>query len=439
MKKLLFILIIGCSLASCQSYKRNANELLQWHHKANIYEILPLQYPDTNGFTSLISHRAYLRKLFINTIALLPITSPQEINEPYSISNPYKVKDFYKINPKLGTAKDFAALLDSFHNLKIKCLLEFDFSITALDHPWRSSNPEFYKVKELLDNKNLPANYLDLDHTNSKVQNELLKVVNHWLKSHAIDGLIIRGLAHSPKEFVRELYNTIAVKNNSIFISDANTEHLSNIKIPCGILNQELQDKLISTYKNTVSTSSIINLIEKSKTLDKNLYFVNFTHSVSTELTIGSMQQTFDYQNKLMAVLSQFVNGVPMIFNGQECPIFEKIDFTTRSPLNLKYQYHSDFYRALFLHRFYNEAFQVKAGENTKLIIESDCVVGIKRSFGNQYTILIANLCATPQNYQVNENLLLVSELFSHAKLKFEMGKVLPLNGYQFLVVTNKY
>ena len=79
----------------------------------------------------------------INTISLLPITLA-EGNENVSVANPYKVKDYKKIDPKLGTEKEFEGLLDSFHAIKIKCLLEFDFSQTAFDHPWYKDHNEYY-------------------------------------------------------------------------------------------------------------------------------------------------------------------------------------------------------------------------------------------------------------------------------------------------------
>lgn len=51
----------------------------------------------------------------------------------------------------------------------------------------------------------------------------------------------------------------------------------------------------------------------------------------------------------------------------------------------------------------------------------------------------MANLCSTTENYTLNEEIGVVSELFTHAKLEFKSNKSFPLNGYQYIVVTNKY
>lgn len=438
--KIYFILFSFCILFSdCKQIKRSEQELFTWPNKANIYEIIPGQYPSNGGFRAITKHRNNLRKLFINTIALLPITPLQQNLEPYSTSSPYKVTDFKTVSAKLGTENDLKTLIDSFHAINIKVLLEFDFSLTALDHPWRKEKPNYYKEKSIASNENLPIDYLKLDLTNIDVKKELISVCNHWLSNYNIDGMMIRGLQNAPDDLTKNIYKEIVINQKGIFISDAKEKDFAEFKTPCGILNTDLLSMLIRSYKDTFKVSDFYAELYKTKNLPSNLYYVNYSHDVNTEMNIASMQNVFDYNNKLMAALSHFFNGVPMIFNAQECPLFEKIDFKQQTPLNLHYNYHGDFYRALILHRFYNEALQVKSGASITKIIDNDCVIGFKRTFNNQFTIILANLCPTVQNYTVNEDIMFVNELLSHAKLNFEKGKEIPMQPYQFLILTNKY
>ncbi|MBK8737593.1 MAG: hypothetical protein IPL98_17470 [Saprospiraceae bacterium] len=432
--KLLLIFILSFGFASCQNYQRNKTDLQTWQNTATIYEILPFQYPDNGGFKSIIKQRGHLRKLFINTISLLPITLA-EGNEKVSVANPYKVKDYKKIDPKLGTEKEFEGLLDSFHAIKIKCLLEFDFSQTAFDHPWYKDHNEYY-IKNSNDSSNTK---FALDISNVALQKEILAIISYWLKDYNIDGLVLRGLEKASKDFISKIYDLAVEKNNAILIIDANKEQLSNNSNPIGLLNKNLYSTLLKTMQDTFVMEDFMNIFSKDKSSGSNYYYVNYTHDVNAEIYIGSTQQIFDSQNKLVAVISNYVNGVPMVFNGQDCPLFEKIDFKNRTPLNLKYHFNLDFYRSLFLHRYYNEALQVKSGESIENISNSNCIIAIKRKHGNQTTILMANLCSTTENYTLNEEIGVVSELFTHAKLEFKSNKSFPLNGYQYIVVTNKY
>jgi alpha-amylase len=432
--KLLLIFILSFGLASCQNYQRNKTDLQTWQNTAIIYEILPFQYPDNGGFKSIIKQRQHLRKLFINTISLLPITLA-EGTEKVTVSNPYKVKDYKKIDPKLGTEKEFEGLLDSFHAIKIKCLLEFDFSQTAFDHPWLKEHNDFY-----INNSNdTSSSKFLLDISNTSLQKEILAILTYWLKEYNIDGLILRGLDKANKDFISTIYDLAVEKNNAILIIDASKEQLNNTSKPIGLLNKNLYSTLRKTIQDTFVMEDFMNIFNKDKSGSTNQYFVNYTHGVNAEIYIGSMQQIFDSQNKLVAAISNYANGVPLVFNGQDCPLFEKIDFKNKTPLNLKYQFNLDFYRSLFLHRYYNEALQVKSGESIENISNSKCIIAIKRKFGNQTTILMANLCSTTENYTLNEELGVVSELFTHAKLEFKSNKTYPLNGYQYIVVTNKY
>lgn len=65
--------------------------------------------------------------------------------------------------------------------------------------------------------------------------------------------------------------------------------------------------------QDTFVMKDFMNIFSKDNSGGSNYYHVNYTHDVNAEIYIGSMQQIFDSQNKLVAVISNYANGVPMV------------------------------------------------------------------------------------------------------------------------------
>ncbi|MBI2252960.1 MAG: alpha-amylase [Armatimonadetes bacterium] len=111
---------------------------------------------ETGTFLKSIALLGHLKKIGINTLYLLPITSigkdgnKGELGSPYAIKNPYKIDSKLK-DPLLDTSleTEFKAFMEACHIFGIKVILEFVFRTASKDADWILEHPDwFYWIKE---------------------------------------------------------------------------------------------------------------------------------------------------------------------------------------------------------------------------------------------------------------------------------------------------
>lgn len=178
------------------------------------YQIYPRSFMDTNGdgigdLRGIISKLDYLKELGIDIIWLSPIYSSPFVDQGYDIA------DYYKIDPVFGTMEEFHELLEEAKKRDMYVLMDLvlnhcsdrhEWFQKALADPYGEYGDYFYFVKGKEGNP--PSNYRsyfggsvwepvpgtdlyylhmfakeqpDLNWENSKVRNELFRMINWWL------------------------------------------------------------------------------------------------------------------------------------------------------------------------------------------------------------------------------------------------------------------
>ncbi|XP_055694573.1 maltase A1-like [Lutzomyia longipalpis] len=223
-----FIVILCLSLIS------GINCDLDWWKTANVYQIYPRSFKDSdgdgigdlNGITQMLP---YLKDLGIQAFWLSPIFKSPMKDFGYDISN------FYDIQPEYGSMEDFERLLATAHSLNLKVLLDFVPNHSSDENEWFVKSGEgdatykdFYiwhpgKLDPADPKKKLPpSNWLsafrgkawkwhsgrgefylhqfsyqqpDLNYRNQKVVDTMKDVLRFWLKK-GVDGFRVDAVPH---------------------------------------------------------------------------------------------------------------------------------------------------------------------------------------------------------------------------------------------------
>ena len=210
-----------------------------------IYQIYPKSFKDTNGdgigdIKGITEKLDYLQTLGIDMIWMCPIfASPQR-------DSGYDIKDYYSIDPIFGTMEDLELLIAEAKKRNIYLMFDMVFNHTSTEHIWfqealkgnsKYKNYYFFKKGK---NGNLPTNWdskfggkawkyvpefdeyylhlydekqADLNWENEEVRNELIKIVNFWLKKgirgfrfDVINNIDKRVFADSPDGLGKQFY-----------------------------------------------------------------------------------------------------------------------------------------------------------------------------------------------------------------------------------------
>lgn len=185
-----------------------------WYKNSIVYTLDIKTFRDTDGdgvgdLKGLIQKLDYLRALGVDAIWLAPFQpSPQR-------DDGYDVTDYYGIDKRLGTAADFARLVNEAKKRGMRILMDLVVNHTSNEHPWfqqgrQPANPYHYWYvwsKEKPENVNqgmvfpgvqaatwtydssarsyyyhrFHAFQPDLNMQNDSVVTEVIRIVNFWL------------------------------------------------------------------------------------------------------------------------------------------------------------------------------------------------------------------------------------------------------------------
>lgn len=180
-----------------------------------IYQLYPKSFKDTNNdgvgdIRGIIEKIPYLANLGIDMIWLNPIyKSPQK-------DNGYDISDYKSIDPIFGTMEDFEEMVEVARKYNIDFMLDMVFNHTSIDHEWfqkalsgDKKYQDYYIIRDEKSNGDKPTNWLskfggpawekfgntdkyylhlydvtqaDLNWRNPEVREELIDIVNFWLK-----------------------------------------------------------------------------------------------------------------------------------------------------------------------------------------------------------------------------------------------------------------
>jgi maltose alpha-D-glucosyltransferase/alpha-amylase len=105
-----------------------------WHRVSVFYEVMVRSFEDSNGdgigdLAGLRSRLDCLAWLGVDCLRLPPFY-PSPLRD-----GGYDVADFANVDPAVGTAADFSALLADAHDLGIKVIVDFVLNHTSDAHP----------------------------------------------------------------------------------------------------------------------------------------------------------------------------------------------------------------------------------------------------------------------------------------------------------------
>ena len=187
----------------------------KWWHTKTAYQIYPKSFCDSNGdgigdLPGIISKLDYLKDLGIDIIWLSPIYCSPLADQGYDIS------DYYNIDPRFGTMDDMDRLIAEAKKRDMYILMDLVVNHCSDEHEWfkkACEDPDgeygkYFYIEDCPDGK-LPCNWRsyfggsvleplpghpdkyflhmfhkkqpDLNWENSKLRDEIYKMINWWL------------------------------------------------------------------------------------------------------------------------------------------------------------------------------------------------------------------------------------------------------------------
>jgi len=402
---------VGCSSGESQkgldqSTKQALIDHPEWTKSANIYEVNIRQNTPEGTFNAFQEDLPRLKEMGVDIIWLMPIHPIGEKNRKGKLGSYYSIKDYRAVNPNFGTLEDFKALVDSTHKHGMKLILDWVPNHTAWDHAWVTEHPEYY-AKDSTGAITYEADWTDialLNYENKDLWPKMIDAMKYWINEADIDGFRVDHASHEiPMAFWEQAVPEIDQEKEGLFWlaewDEPKLHPVFDASYPW-----EYFHMTTDIAKQNKPLSAIDEYMEKEQErYPEHAYRMYFTSNHDENSWNGTDRELFGENFRNFAVLAATIDGMPLVYNGQESGLYKQLEFFEKDTVNWKDYKHQEFYSTLFDLKDRNEALWngQYGGDFIKVANDkADSVYSFKRVKGEDEVMVVLNLSGN--SYSVN-------------------------------------
>ena len=447
MKQIILLLIILPFFFSCSNQIQQENaDKLSWTKNAVMYEVNVRQFTPEGTFNAFSKHLTRIKELGVDIIWFMPIHEIGQVNRKGSLGSYYSVKDYRSINPEFGTLEDFNQLVKQIHELDMKVIIDWVANHTSFDNVWvQEGNLDWYNLDSL---GNLqPPNgtdwwdVADLNYENREMQNEMVNAMKFWLTESDIDGFRCDVADWVPVSFWDSCRIELDKVKDVFMLAEAENPELHNNAFDMTYAWEAhfIMNEIANGKK---SAKDLIENINKNKNrFPKDAYRLHFTSNHDENSWKGYAEERLGPSLKTMNALVSVIEGMPLIYGGQESNLQKRLRFFEKDTIEWKNYELTQHYQALFDIKKKNKALWNGnyGGEPIIISQESEDALVIYRTKDEHELVLVFNL--SQESIDVKLNKISSNELFYSLFSGQNEGQKLPdqiqLKAWEYHIYSN--
>jgi len=425
----------------------------EWAKSAVLYECNIRQFSQGGNFAGVRSALPRLQELGIDILWLMPIHPIGRENRKGGLGSPYSVQNYYAVNPDFGTEDELKTLVKEAHELGLKVILDWVPNHTAWDAVWFKEHPEYYtkvngKFTTPINEHGQPTDWtdcVDLDYGNPALRKAMISAMQYWITRCNIDGYRVDMAGLVPNDFWAELRPALDSIKPVFMLAEWQDEqgHFKS----CFNANYGWKWKDV--------TKDIAAGKQDARTLDtlhrflndfypEGYYQIYFTQNHDENTWTGTEKDLYGPAAEAFNVLMYTWQGLPMLYNGQEAGLSQRLKFFEKDPINWKNYEKTPFFQILSDLKHSNRA--LLAGKSGGALVkiatnDDEHVYAFSREKDEDRVMVVLNL--SPKN----RNVTLQPEsnwqgayinLFGNSTVQVTRELNLSLKPWEYLVLTNK-
>jgi alpha-amylase len=433
----LFFLLVFVFSANAQ------NSFPAWLKQSNFYEINIRQYSKDGDFNGVINQLPRLKSMGVEVLVLLPVTpiglEGRRMNET-ELGSFDAVRNYFEINPEFGKLSDFKKLVQSAQQQGLKVIIDWVAGYTARDHEWTNYHPSFYEKQTNGDFVPLSnrTDVIKLNYAEDEMRDSMVATMKWWIKQTDINGFRCIEADGIPIDFwARCLASLNQEKKELIFIAEGEglSLHEAGFHVTCGwSISQEMK----KVAKGSLSVTQWEEwLLEQQKDLPGSHLQYVFTSNNHLNSSEGTEMELFGNAAPILAIFTQtYPRCIPMMYNGQEIPLRQRLSPFTRDSIQWIGSSMSDFYKKLHRLRRTSPALSTDASyKSIKLKNPEMPVWAYLREMNGEKVLVLLNFNEREQRIQLRDEKAFGNavEVFSDSKatLTADAEIEIPAWGYR--------
>lgn len=401
-----------------------------------MYEVNERAFSSAGNFAGITLRLDSIKTLGVNVIWLMPINPIGVLN---TVNSPYCVKNYVEVNPEYGTLEDLRTLVREAHNRKMAVVLDWAANHTSWDNPW-IQNKTWY-TQDANGNIIHPAgtnwqDVADLNFDNATMRLEMIKALKYWVLTANIDGYRCDAADYVPSAFWKQAIDSLKNIPNRKLVLLAEGSRTDQFDAGFQInFGWSFFDKSVSVIKNNQAASGFLQTHQSEYGLipagaQKLRFTSNHDKCAWEDTPLGF----FGGKAGSMAafVITAYMGGVPLIYNGQEVGCAVKLPFFSRSPIN--WTTNPDMFKT------YKQLMAIRAAHpalrtGTLDYYSGTDVAAFKRTAGTDEVVVITNTRNATKTFTIPAGIQNTNWTDAMSGVTVNLGTTLSLNPFEYRIL----
>lgn len=395
----------------------------EWSKNATIYEVNIRQYTPEGTFSAFEPHLQRLKDMGIDIIWLMPINPIGIENRKGTLGSEYSVKDYYDVNPEFGALDDLKELVTKIHEMGMHVIIDWVANHSAWDNKLAVEHPDWYTKTAEGNFQPTPwydwEDIIDFDYNNPGIRKYMTEAMKYWVKEADIDGYRCDVAGFIPVDF----WDNVRAELDSIkpvfMLAEWESRDLHKKAFDM-TYSWSLWDKMkdVTTGKKNIG-GLVEYMAHDVNTFPPDAYRMTFTDNHDKNAWEGNQFSNFGPGLQACMVMAGTVNGMPLVYSGQEAGLNRSLRFFDKDPIEWKQHPFYDMYKKLFELKHKNQALWNGAwgGEMVRIFNDKpDQVISFSREKNGDKVIPVINFSDKPVTVKLKSEhqLGVYTELFTN-------------------------
>lgn len=425
-----------------------------WALSAVFYQCNVRQFSPEGNFAGVTRQIPRLKKMGVDVLWLMPVHPIGKARRKGGLGSPYSVRDYYAINPDYGTADDLKALVDAAHAQNMKIILDWVPNHTSWDAVWKQKHPEYYT--RLNGDFTVPLNergepitdwsdVCDLDYGNPALRKAMTEAMQYWIKQFDIDGYRVDMAGLVPNDFWAEARPALDSIKPVFMLAEWQDEPAHFETCFNANYGWKFKDITKDIWAGRQGPEGLDTLLEYLDDFyPEGYYQLYFTQNHDENAHNGTEAELYGASAEAFAVLAFTWQGIPMIYNGQEDGLNQRLSLFEKTPIRWRKYAKTDFYSRLCALRHINRALWAGAagGKVQKIANDAgDKIYAFAREKDGDRVIVILNLSKERTTVTLNPGTAFAgayANVFGNSTLQVTKEMILTLKPWEYAVFSNK-
>lgn len=339
----LFVLnLVGAQLPS--------DPIFDYMKSATIYEINVRQFSKEGSFEKVSKALPRLKKMGVDVIWLMPIHPIGVKNRKGTLGSYYAVRDYKGINPEFGDMNDFKNLVKKAHALNMKVIIDWVANHSSPDNVWIEQGHKDWYTLDSTGNIQPTIgtdwyDVADLNFDNLEMRIEMMSSMKYWVTEADIDGFRCDVAGWVPLDFWMQARKVLETQKPLLMLAES--EGADQHQAFDMTYGWELHHILNKLSQGKTDLNELLKYLDEDKNYPFRATRMYFTSNHDENSWNGTEMERMGDARFAMAILCYALNGMPLIYNGQETSLDRRLAFFEKDQIDWKKMDMVGFYKTM--------------------------------------------------------------------------------------------